>query len=234
MLFKKYKFHCPKKVLNIFELLKKCNLFMKNYISILLLFTSVFIYAQKVESYRLTKEQITARELDGISDFPIYKAFEYSDKGGVYELLLCENQKTISKKDTLNTKIQAICTINDHGGFLEKWRINDLLESTEPQETNIWFWTKYCSTKDLDGDGYIEPIIVYGTRNENDEISRVKIITVYKNKKYVIRAVECVLDDCRSFKKDVSWNLLPQKIRTYVDNLVEKMRNEQDLILKNG
>ncbi|SHL92625.1 M949_RS01915 family surface polysaccharide biosynthesis protein [Flavobacterium saccharophilum] len=207
---------------------------MKNYIFTLLLLSTTFIYAQKVESYRLTKEQIVERELDGVSDFPIYKAFEYSDKGGVYELLLCENQKTISKKDTLNTKIQAICTINDHGGFLEKWQINDLLEITEPKETNIWFWTKYCSTKDLDGDGYIEPIIIYGTRNENDEISRVKIITVYKNKKYVIRAVECDLDYCRSFKKDANWNLLPQKIKTYVDNLVEKIRKDQGLLLKDG
>ncbi|OXA78230.1 hypothetical protein SAMN05444397_101251 [Flavobacterium aquidurense] len=207
---------------------------MKNYIFTLLLFSTTFIYAQKVECYRLTKEQIIERELDGISDFPIYKAFEYSDKGGVYELLLCENQKTISKKDTLNTKIQAICTINDHGGFLEKWRVNDLLEITEPKETNIWFWTKYCSTKDLDGDGYIEPIIIYGTRNENDEISRVKIITVYKNKKYVIRAVECDLDYCRSFKKDANWNTLPQKVKTYVDQLVSKIRKEQDLILKDG
>jgi hypothetical protein len=207
---------------------------MKNYIFILILFSSTFNYAQKIESYRLTKEQIIERELDSVSDFPIYKAFEYSDKGGVYELLLCENQKTISKKDTLNTKIQAICTMNDHGGFLEKWRINDLIEITEPKETNIWFWTKYCSTKDLDGDGYIEPIIVYGTRNENDEIKRLKIITIYKNKKYVIRAVECDLDYCRSFKKDANWNLLPQKIKIFVDKLVEKIRQDQGLLLKDG
>lgn len=207
---------------------------MKKITLLLFLLNSLFSFSQKVESFKLTKKEITERELDGVSDLPIYKAFEYSDKGGVNELLLCENQKTISKKDTLNTKIQAICTINDHGGFLEKWRINDLLEITEPQETNIWFWTKYCSTKDLDGDGYIEPIIIYGTRNENDEISRVKIITIYKNKKYVIRAVECVFDDCRSFKKDANWSLLPQKIKVYVDNLVERIREEQDLILKNG
>jgi hypothetical protein len=207
---------------------------MKNYLFILLLFSQANTFAQKIESYRLTKEQITERELDGVSDFPIYKAFEYNDKGGVYELLLCENQKTIGKKDTLNTKIQAICTMTDHGGFREKWRINDLLEITEPKETNIWFWTKYCSMKDFDGDGYIEPVIVYGTRNENDEISRVKIITLYKNKKYVIRAVECDLDYCRSFKKDANWNLLPQKIKTYVDQLVVKLRKEQDLLLKDG
>lgn len=207
---------------------------MKNYILVLLLSYSALGLAQKVGSYKLTKDEIIQRELEDVSDFPIYKAFEYQDKGGVYELLFCENQKNISKKDTLNTKIQAISTMNDHGGFLEKWRINDVLESTEPKETNIWFWTKYCSTKDIDGDGYIEPIIVYGTRNEDNEIKRVKIIAVYKNKKYVIRAVECDLDYCRSFKKDQNWNTLSQKIKSYVDQLVAKIRKEQGLLLKDG
>ncbi|MFH7002409.1 M949_RS01915 family surface polysaccharide biosynthesis protein [Flavobacterium bizetiae] len=207
---------------------------MKKYFLLLLFFFSILSFSQKPESYRLTKSEINERELNQVSDFPIYKAFECSDKAGVYALLLCENQKSISKKDTLNTKIQAIYTMSDHGGFLEKWRINDLLENTEPKETNIWFWTKYCSTKDLDGDGYIDPVIVYGTRNENNEIRRVKIITVYKNKKYAIRAIECDLDYCRSFKKDKDWNLLPQKIKTYVDNLVAKLRKEQDLILHDG
>ena len=207
---------------------------MKKYFLFLLFSYSILSFSQKTESYQLTKSEIKERELDQVSDFPIYKAFECSDKSGVYNLLLCENQKSITKKDTLNTKIQAIYTMSDHGGFLEKWRINDLLENTEPKETNIWFWTKYCSTKDLDGDGYIDPVIVYGTRNENNEIRRVKIITIYKNKKYAIRAVECDLDYCRSFKKDVSWNSLPPKIKTYVDNLVAKLRKEQDLILHDG
>ncbi len=207
---------------------------MKKYIAFLLSFYSTLIFSQKVESYKLTKQEISERELKDVTDFPIYKAFEFSDKGGVYELVLAENKKKISKKDTLNTKIQTICVVNDHGGFLEKWRINDLLEDYVPKETNIWFWTKYCSTKDIDGDGYIDPVVVYGTRTEDGYIRRVKIITVYKTKKYVIRAVECDLDDCRSFKKDQNWNTLPQKIKTYIDQLLAKMRKEQDLLLKNG
>ena len=205
---------------------------MKRFILCLLLLYTVFGFSQKTESSILDKEQIKQRELENLSDFPIYRAYEYQDKGGVFELVLCENQS--NKKDTLNTKIQAICGMNDHGGFLEKWRINDLLEDYIPKETNIWFWTKYCSIKDIDGDGYAEPIIVYGTRTEYDEIRRVKIITVYKNKKYVIRAVECDLDICRSFKKDSNWNSLPQKIKLYVDQLVVKIRKEQDLLLKDG
>lgn len=205
---------------------------MKRFILSLLLLYTVFGFSQKTESSILNKEEIKQRELENLSDFPIYKAYEFQDKGGVFELVLCENQT--NKKDTLNTKIQAICGMNDHGGFLEKWRINDLLEDYIPKETNIWFWTKYCSTKDIDGDGYIEPVIVYGTRTENDEIRRVKIITVYKNKKYVIRAVECDLDICRSFEKDKNWNLMPQKVKTYINSLVEKLRKDQGLLLKNG
>ncbi len=207
---------------------------MKKVLLIFLLMNSASIFSQKIESYKLTKEQISQRELNEIADFPIYKAIEFSDKGGVYDLVFTENQKTISKKDTLNTKIQAICVINDHGGFLEKWRITDLLEDTDPKETSIWFWTKYCSAKDLDGDGYADPVIVYGSKTEDDYTRRVKIITVYKNKKYAIRAVECDLDYCRSFKKDSNWNSLPQKIKTYIEQLVVKLRKEQNLILKNG
>lgn len=206
---------------------------MKKIFFIFFVLNSLFCFSQKAESSRLSKEQIIQKELNQLSDFPIYRAFEYKDKGGVYELILAENQKAISK-DILNTKIQAVCVLNDHGGFLEKWKINDLLEDYSPKETNIWFWTKYCSTKDLDGDGYIDPVIVYGTRTEYNEIRRVKIITVYNNKKYVIRAVECDLDYCRSFKKDANWNLLPQKIKTFIDQLVVKIRKEQNLLLKDG
>ncbi|KFF06054.1 M949_RS01915 family surface polysaccharide biosynthesis protein [Flavobacterium reichenbachii] len=207
---------------------------MKKIFLFLFLITSIFGFSQKVESYRLTKEQIIQRELNEVSDFPIYKAFEYSDKGGVYDLILTENKKIISKKDTLNTKIQAICVMNDHGGFLEKWRINDFLEDYIPKETTIWFWTKYCSTKDLDGDGFIDPVIVYGTRTEYGEIRRVKIITLHNNKKYAIRAVECDLDHCRSFKKDQNLNLLPEKIQVYLDLLIVKLRKEQNLLLTDG
>ncbi|MEO8240498.1 MAG: hypothetical protein ABI576_20505 [Flavobacterium sp.] len=207
---------------------------MKVFILFLLLTFSTFSFSQKTGSQILNKKQIIQRELAGLSDFSIYRAYEFWDKGGVYELVLCENKKIVSKNDTLNTKIQAICGMNDHGGFLEKWTINDLIEDTEPKESDIWFWTKYCTIKDLDNDGYIEPIIIYGSRNENGEIRRIKIIVIYKSKKYVIRAVECDLDDCRSYKKDTNWNVLPPKIKTYVEKLIEKLRKEQNLLLKDG
>lgn len=207
---------------------------MKKYIFLLLSFYSTFMFSQKAGSTKLSKEEISQRELEKITEFPVYKAYEFEDKNGVSNLVLCENQKSISKKDTLNTKIQASFATIENGTLQIKWKIVDVLEDYIPKETTIWFWTKYCSTKDLDGDGYIDPVIVYGTRTEYGEIRRVKIITVYKNKKYAIRAVECDLDDCRSFTKDKNWNTLPQKIKTYLDQLVIKLRKEQNLLLKDG
>jgi len=207
---------------------------MKKIFSILFVISSLCVFSQKVKSSKLSKEEISQKELDKITEFPVYKAFELEDKNGINHLVLCENQKSISKKDTLNTKIQASFATMENGTLQGKWKIVDVLEDYIPKETTIWFWTKYCSTKDLDGDSYIDPVIVYGTRTEYGEIRRVKIITVYKNKKYAIRAVECDLDDCRSFKKDKNWNTLPQKIKTYLDQLVVKLRKEQNLLLKDG
>lgn len=207
---------------------------MKNYFFLLFSFYSALIFSQKTESRKLNKQEIAQKQIENTTEFPIYKAYELKDKNGISNIVLCENQKVISKEDTLNTKIQANFITIENGQSRIKWTINDLLEDYIPKEITIWFWTKYCSFKDLDGDGYIDPIIVYGTRTEYDEVRRVKIITVYKDKKYVIRAVECDLDDCRSFKKDSNWNSLPQKIKTYTNQLVIKLRKEQNLLLKDG
>ncbi len=207
---------------------------MKKIFSIVFLISSLCVFSQKVKSTKLSKEEIPQKELEKITEFPVYRAYELEDKNGVSSLVLCENQKSISKKDTLNTKIQASFATIENDKLQIKWKIVDILEDYIPKETTIWFWTKYCSTKDLDGDGYIDPVIVYGSKTEYGEVRRVKIITVYKNKKYAIRAIECDLDDCRSFKKDKNWNTLPQKIKTYLDQLVVKLRKEQNLLLKDG
>jgi len=168
---------------------------------------------------------------------PVYQVYGYGDKGGYWNVLLCENQATVKGRDTLNSRIKAICLIQDHGGYLKKWEVNDLLEnvnSTDSPENNIWFSTLYCSFGDIDGDGYADPILVYMTSTDRDEIRRVKIITVYKGQKYVVRAVECVLDYCRKLQYDMSLKTLPGSIQQAVNNLLERLRKEQGLILHNG
>ena len=200
----------------------------------LLLTNFVFGQTSKI----LTKEETEnlVSEIDNIT-FPIYRAYKYNDKGGYYNLLLCENEKIVNKKDTLNSKIEAVCYLEDHGGYIKKWTIVDQIETSkseaEDNEYTIYFWTKYCSVSDIDKDQQIDPIIVYGTKTEYG-FRRVKIITLYKGKKYVIKAVESTLDYGRTFKKDDSFKQLPIEIRKYIDKLIERMRADQGILLKNG
>ncbi|MDX2171589.1 MAG: hypothetical protein SFY56_00620 [Bacteroidota bacterium] len=189
------------------------------------------------QAKQLTAEEIKENDISEFTKLPVYKAFSYNDKGGYYVLFYCEDQLNKTKKDTTNTKIGAHCLLHDHGGFVEKWKITDVLDTKiypdGGAEKNIWFWTKYCSHTDIDGDKLIDPIIVYGTKTD-EGFNRIKIFTVYKGKKYVIRAVECVLDNCRTFKKDESYSQLPKSVNTYINNLLEKIRKEQNVILQNG
>ena len=200
----------------------------------LLLTNFVFGQTSKI----LTKEETEnlVSEIDNIT-FPIYRAYKYNDKGGYYNLLLCENEIIVNKKDTLNSKIEAVCYLEDHGGYIKKWTIVDQIETSkseaEDNEYTIYFWTKYCSVSDIDKDQQFDPIIVYGTKTEYG-FRRVKIITLYKGKKYVIKAVESTLDYGRTFKKDDSFKQLPIEIRKYIDKLIERMRADQGILLKNG
>ena len=201
------------------------------------LFFTIFSSQLFSQVKQLTTEELKENDISEFTKLPVYKAYSYNDKGGYYVLFYCEDQLNKTKKDTANTKIEAHCMLHDHGGFVEKWKITDVIDTKiYPDgvlEKNIWFWTKYCSHTDIDGDKLIDPVIVYGTKTDVG-FNRIKIITVYKGKKYVIRAVECELDNCRSFKKDEIYNQLPKSINTYIDNLLEKIRKEQNVILQNG
>lgn len=166
------------------------------------------------------------------TQFPVFKGFAYTDKGGSWKVLLCENQVQRTAKDTLSTALQALCLLEDHGGYLEKWAINDFIEK-EAGESRIWFATSYCAFRDLDGDGRFDPQIVYMTF-DGDGIRRVKLIVVYKNVKYAVRAVEHMLDEGRSLQYGAGFAQLPAPIRAAVEKTLQRMREERDLLLKNG
>lgn len=196
---------------------------------------SVTAFSQKSKILNKTEIQQLMDEM-GSPSMPLLRAYEYQDKNGVYELLLCENQNEIKGNDTFNTKIEAVCYINDHGGYMDQWKISDFIDTKNnaSDEKNIWFWTKYCSVTDIDQDKAMDPVIVFGTKTADNEYKQIKIITLYKGKKYAIRATECDLDDCRSFKKDESIKTLPPSIQSYLNTLLERIRKEQGVLLKNG
>ena len=93
------------------------------------LLTGVSVFAQKTRIF--SKAEAEKLERDKVAGpFPIFRAFEYSDSHGYYDLLLCENKVKINGSNTLNNKITAVCFLQDHGGYREQWSINDQIDIT--------------------------------------------------------------------------------------------------------
>ncbi len=183
-------------------------------------------------SYAQTSKELSISEIEKLNfnikklKLPLLKIIEYKDKTGVFDVFLLENT---------NLKVQTICYQQKNRKFDEKWQISDFLTDNPERglDISINYLEEYFSFNDIDGDKIIDPVIVYATTNGYEEWQHIKIITIYKNKKYVIRAQECVLDYCRTFNKDAI-KKLPKPIQVNLESLLQKMRIEKDLILSNG
>jgi len=163
--------------------------------------------------------------------YPIFRAYQYTDRGGTSYLLLMEKSETHGR-DTTVTNLAAICIQQEQGGFKTLWKMKDLLE---PEEASIWFWSKYIQLQDLNGDGYIDPYVVYGSRSreEEGEYHRLKILLYNNGGKTAIRAVTGTLDDERSLQYDKSFSALPAAMQVYFKRLLQRISKETDYILAN-
>ncbi|MEH6305284.1 hypothetical protein RYH73_06505 [Olivibacter sp. CPCC 100613] len=190
-------------------------------------------FAQKVRALDATEIEEIAYDSD--LDIPVFMGFEYRDKGGLWDMLLLEDGYIAGSDTATNASLEGILYLQDHGGYLKKMVLKDFIKE---EERDIRFWTSYCSFLDLDNDGYIDPILVYasykGDNNLDKEPLRIKIFILYKRKKIAISARECVLDGCRSLKFDKDYSALPSSIRRHVFQLMEVMRNEKGVVLKDG
>lgn len=102
----------------------------------------------------------------------------------------------------------------------------------EDGESTIWFWTSDISFKDYDGDGLIEPVIVYGTWGINGyDDGRVKIIIFYKGKKVAIRHQSSVLDGGRSTEYDAAYESLPKKLKEDLEVKMAAIAKRRNIIM---
>jgi hypothetical protein len=163
--------------------------------------------------------------------YPVFKTYRYNDQGGEHYLVLTEKEPVIREKDTATSNIEGFCLTSTATGLTQDWRLKDVIDTA--LEMSIYFWAKYVSVIDLDGDGYVDPLVVYGTqdRYNTDEDHRLKLLLYYKGKKVAIRAVTGDLDGTRSVEYDKSFAELPAVIRAYEKQLLNRISREQGFIL---
>ena len=202
---------------------------MKN-LYLFLLFSFLSLQAQPDPSGAtlLTDKQVqtlfpheTLKEI-GVT-FPIRKVYAFQDKLGKQYLIISEN----------NTNPDKATSIKAFNVFLKEettpqvlWTITDAINDTEKA---MWFYTRYISLTDLNNDGYIDPIVLYGSESqygEPYEENRLKFIIYYLGKKTAIRHQNSSLDDGRHTQIDRSYYKLPlalkKKIRSIVATLEER------------
>lgn len=214
----------------------------------LLFFISLHYTLKSQNKLATTSKTLAPKEVDELFiehastkqliKFPIYRVYEYNDASSQYYAVLTEKPDSTNKtKEICNEKIQALCFKKELNELKKTWEINDfaLRNNNNNVETSIWFWTKYCKFEDIDKDGKIEPIIVYGTSGNNGKSDgRIKIITNYKNNKYVIRHQNGVLDFERRTEVDKNFYSLPKEIQKFIREIMISITSDSNAIFPYG
>ncbi|TWV96860.1 M949_RS01915 family surface polysaccharide biosynthesis protein [Chitinophaga pinensis] len=209
---------------------------------VIILTSGKLLYAQqtKTES-EILSPSVTEKTFDDavrntyFQSLPVQRAYRYKDVTGTYYLALCESRDEIKADDTVHYKIKAIfLQLSTTGGFTKTGELNDFRNSHDPKEgveTSNWFWTKFCELKDLDNDGTIDPLLVYGTNGMNGyDDGRVKIVLYYKGQKAAIRCQNSVMDEGRNIQVDATFYTLPMAVQQHVRKLMHTLA-EKDLII---
>ena len=206
---------------------------MKFLVFLLLVFISNEFSAQSDSIYsKLSAIQIDSVFTDSIRKefnikFPFYKVYTFEDREGKHLLALTESSFQ-GDKHANNDSIQAFHFLFKNNLLELKWSFVDFKIGNPTHyidENSIWFWTKYISLKDIDKDGLIDPIIIFGTSSESNsmEDGRIKILCFYKGQKYGIRHQNSLYDNDRFSKVDAKFYQLPISIQSHVKQIMEKM-----------
>ncbi len=156
----------------------------------------------------------------GISN-TIYQVYSYKDESGENYLVLTDHIKEINeKKDTLYDNVYALNLTNKNNQLKKKSTVKGEIDMD--WETSIGFWNKYSELSDLNNDGVVDPILVYGATGQNMYAdSRIKIMVYYQGKRVSIKHQNSEIDDGRLTKINKKFYYLPISIQEAVK---EKMK----------
>ena len=156
--------------------------------------------------------------------------YSFADKNGSYYLPICESFDRMDDDDSLHSKIRGVNLKYENGQFVKQWEMNDHILTTQYEES-IWFYTKYVTIKDLDGDGEVDPVLVYGSSAANGKSDgRMKILVYYKGKKVAIRHQNSEFDGGRTTDVDVEFYELPAKVQGFVKGLMKRLADDGQVI----
>lgn len=213
-------------------------------ITILFLLAKTLVYGQtKVgKSEILDKKQIAKIFTDTLKKqfnfiYPISKVYKCLDNTGQFYIVLTESID-VNKDNDIHHHLRAYNIRQVKNAFSENWIIKDfiIMQGTDDDiEHSIWFWTKYCEFVDINNDGVIDPILVYGSSGSNyTSDGRIKILIFYKGQKIAIRHQNGVLDSERNTKVDKAFYALPVAVQNRTKSLMTKMNNENNAIFPHG
>ena len=106
-------------------------------------------------------------------NYPIRRVYRSTDRTGLLYTVLAESIDSIDdRRDTIHRNIQAVMCRFDSTRTRIVWSMKDHVRMRAEydargriyyeEETSIYFWTKYCNLDDIDKDGKVDLIIVYG------------------------------------------------------------------------
>jgi hypothetical protein len=166
----------------------------------------------------------------GVS-LPVFAHFCYRDKSGDYVVYLTESGDRHYGDETLSSKIGAsLFKINAGPTLAARGTVSD---SAPEGMAGVQWWTKLTELDDIDGDGLVDPILVYrfydidshGEMVSDAFEGRLKIIVFHRDAKAAIRAVTGNLDGQRSTTASPPWFKLPPVLQAH---LMRKMKQMYD------
>jgi len=178
----------------------------------------------KIESHQLSENEINTIFSAEIKnkydiDFEIYRGYRYDDKAGSHLILMTENSIPKGSDTFRKTHLEVY---------------NDSLKAYFFDLKNE-FWTKFFELDDFDGDGIIDPILIYGTYGMNgSDDGRIKIIILQNNQKIAIRHQNGILDGERSSIVDATFYDLPEGIQKQVIKQMKAIMENESGIFPSG
>jgi hypothetical protein len=170
---------------------------------------------------------------------PVRAHFCYRDRSGEYVVYLTESGDRRYGGETLSSKIGAyLFKVNSGPTLAPKGTVSD---SAPEGMAGLQWWPKSIELSDIDGDGLVDPILVYrfyasdnGKMLSDPFEGRLKIIAFHRDAKAAIRATTGDLDGQRSTTASAPYFKLPPVLQTHLVRKMDRMYHDDQFAFDNS